>query len=76
MNEDSVALIMCEKCVYRIRVLEKGSGTIGSYLFKRYFLLIYDTGTSTMQVFPLCFIIVIIIFVLISFLATVDFTYT
>ena len=23
MNEDSVALIMCEKCVYRIRILKK-----------------------------------------------------
>ena len=23
MNEDSVALIMCEKCVYRVRILKK-----------------------------------------------------
>ena len=40
MNEDSVALIIREKCVYRIRILNKGSGTIDKYLFKRYFLLI------------------------------------
>ena len=38
MNEDSVALIMCEKCVYKLRILKKGSGTIGKYLFKRNFL--------------------------------------
>ena len=39
MNEDSVVIIMCEKCVYRIRILKKVSGTIGRYLFKRHFLL-------------------------------------
>ena len=39
MNEDSVALIMCEKCVYRIRFSKKkkkGSGTIGKYFFFKY----------------------------------------
>ena len=43
MNEDSVALIMCEKCVYRIRILNKqGSGTIVRHLFKIYFLFNYN----------------------------------
>ena len=42
MNEDCVALIMCEKCVYRLRFLkQKESGIIGRYLFKRYFLFNY-----------------------------------
>ena len=44
MNEESVALIMCEECVYILRILKKGSGTIGRYLFKIYFLLVLRAG--------------------------------
>ena len=39
MNEDSVALIMCEKCVYRIRILKKQDLELSADIFfKRYFL--------------------------------------
>ena len=33
MNEDSVALIMCEKCVYRIRILKKTDLELSAGIF-------------------------------------------
>ena len=55
MNEDIVGLIIGEKCVYRIRILKRGSGIISKYLFKRYFLvmILITSHLSGLNAFPI-----------------------